>query len=109
MPYKLPTHRQSAHKAQRQQADKDYDRNRGSASARGYGKRWQRVRKMFLSRSPVCVRCEREGRIVPATEVHHIKDRRIFSELAYSMDNLEALCKPCHSQQSMLDVGRTSG
>ncbi len=47
--------------------------NRPSASLRGYGGTWQRLRKMILARQPVCMApgCNR-----PAQDVHHIVSLR---------------------------------
>ena len=80
------------------QAVKDYDRRRGTACQRGYGRRWQKVRSIQLARRPLCAECDRAGHIVPATEVHHIRDRKQCPALAYDLDNLESLCKSCHSK-----------
>ena len=47
-----------------------------SASARGYGLRWQKARKRYLSAHLLCVECVKEGRYVKATDVDHIKAHR---------------------------------
>lgn len=58
--------------------------------------RWQRVRAMVLRRQPICKRCEQ----VPATEVHHIKNARLYPEFAYDLANLEGLCRACHLRET---------
>ncbi len=74
--------------------------NRGSASSRGYGARWRRLRGAFLAAHPICNECVKHKRITPAVDVHHRVARRKSPELAYSWDNLEALCHGCHSQKT---------
>lgn len=34
--------------------------------------RWRNLRNAYLMEHPLCERCEKEGRITPATDVHHI-------------------------------------
>jgi 5-methylcytosine-specific restriction endonuclease McrA len=50
--------------------------------------------------NPVCERCDR----VLATEVHHDPPLRVLLETGrnpYAMDVLVALCKPCHSAETL--------
>ena len=79
---------------------RDYERNRGSASARGYDKRWEKFRLYYLKHNPLCVDHLDRGECVPATEVHHIKKLRYYPELKYDNDNLMALCHECHSKRT---------
>lgn len=64
--------------------------------------KWLRLRRDKLSDYPLCERCEEEGRITAATEVHHIVPvengltRREKERLAYDRHNLRALCHDCH-------------
>jgi 5-methylcytosine-specific restriction protein A len=53
-----------------------------------------------LSRNPLCVECERQGRITPATVVDHIIPHKGNLELFWDEDNLQALCKPCHDRKT---------
>jgi 5-methylcytosine-specific restriction protein A len=66
--------------------------------------RWRRLRRMILTAHPLCQACAREGRLTPATEVHHVRpvdevtgylaqERRMFDQ-----HNLVALCHDCHVQ-----------
>jgi hypothetical protein len=70
--------------------------SRPSAAKRGYGRRWQRLRKMVLSAEPLCRECQKRNRLTPATEVDHILP--LSKGGANSFENLRALCKPHHSQ-----------
>lgn len=45
----------------------------------------------------MCKRCKRYGRLVEATEVHHIKHVDEYPELAYEDQNLVSLCHACHN------------
>ena len=64
--------------------------------------RWRRLRQHVLSRHPMCQRCEAEGRITPATEVHHVRpveDAPTAAErarLMFDVHNLRSLCHACH-------------
>ena len=49
---------------------------KGSTAQRGYGGRWQALRKRFISQHPYCEQCMKEGRLTPATDVDHIKPHR---------------------------------
>jgi 5-methylcytosine-specific restriction protein A len=64
--------------------------------------RWRDCRERQLRRRPLCEKCEREGRISCAEEVHHIrpiesvKDFEAMKSLAYDESNLMSLCRKCH-------------
>lgn len=77
---------------------RDADRDRGSASARGYGRRWQRARALFLARHPVCMCPDGCGR--PATEVDHIRPHRGDERLFWDQTNWQGLTKECHSAKT---------
>lgn len=75
--------------------DKDYKRMIHTVE-------WLRLRKAKLSANPLCERCKAEGRITPATEVHHVvpvedglsaNDKR---RLMFDYHNLRSLCHACH-------------
>lgn len=69
-----------------------YDRCRGSSRERGYDHNWERFRKMYLARHPVCNDC---GRL--ATEVHHVAKVKDRPDLKLVEANCMGLCKPCHT------------
>lgn len=81
------------HKRERWQQQ---DRERESAPKRGYGRRWGRLRGMVLHRHPICP-CG-----APATEVDHIMPKSAGGD--DRMDNLQALCKSCHSAKTMKEL-----
>ncbi|NLW90995.1 MAG: HNH endonuclease, partial [Syntrophomonadaceae bacterium] len=53
-----------------------YDKERGSASQRGYNYRWQQYSKRYLAEHPLCVQCHNEGRIVAAQVTDHIQPHK---------------------------------
>ena len=67
-------------------------------------KRWRELRTRKLYANPLCELHKKNGKIVAASVVHHIievesgvtEDDCI--RLAYSWNNLQSLCKDCHSQ-----------
>lgn len=62
------------------------------------GTRWRKLRPAFLAKHPLCARCQAAGRTTEAKIVHHVKDRLLYPELAYSTANLEGLCSTCHTK-----------
>lgn len=61
-----------------------------------YDRRWRKLRERFLSKHPLCAHCEKVGRLIPATEVHHILP--VAEGGSDREENLLGLCKPCHSR-----------
>lgn len=82
----------------RRQMQRAVDERRSSAASRGYDRRWQRVRSMYLRAHPLCVDCMAERRVREATEVHHVVALRDGGD--HSDANLMALCKSCHSTRT---------
>ena len=80
---------------------------RPSSAARGYGHRWRRLRRMYLRANPYCVACKRQGRIELATEMDHIIPK---AQGGGDMeDNLQAMCKSCHSRKTAREVWHGGG
>ena len=77
--------------------------DRASAFERGYSHRWQRARKRFLVRHPLCVECERAGRLVQATVADHIRPHRGDKMLFWDEKNWQPLCKKCHDRKTRLE------
>lgn len=59
-------------------------------------KRWYRLRYHQLRKEPLCVFCERLGKVTPATIADHVRPHRGDEALFFDGDNLQSLCKPCH-------------
>jgi len=66
---------------------------------------WQRIRQRILSEYPFCVLCEAQGIVTKATDIDHILDHIGDTILFYQRNNLQALCKSCHSSKTALSRG----
>lgn len=76
--------------------------DRPSAAARGYDRRWQRYRLMFLRRNPLCAGCQR----VSAEHVDHIQPVKGPADpLFWEPTNHQGLCASCHSQKTAREDG----
>src|SRR5262245_160040 len=75
-----------------------YDRTRAPASRRGYGGLWRRLRMIVLRAEPLCRQCA-----APASEVDHILPLARGGD--NSKENLQALCKSCHSAKTAREDG----
>lgn len=51
------------------------------------------LKKVVLRLFPVCVMCGEDSNL----HVHHIKTRREYPELSFTLSNLITLCRSCHS------------
>lgn len=78
---------------------------RAKTVARGYGSRWRTFRAAYLIKNPLCRTCEKDGKIVVATEVDHIISILRAPGLRWDERNLQPLCKPCHSRKTALEDG----
>jgi 5-methylcytosine-specific restriction endonuclease McrA len=70
------------------------DARRPSASARGYGAKWQEVRAAFLSVHTKC------GCGEPATVVDHEKPHKGDFKLFWDRKNWSAKCARCHNRKT---------
>lgn len=74
--------------------------------------KWLRLRRDVLTEHPICQRCEAEGRLTPATEVHHIRPveeaftKAERAQRMYDIHNLRALCRDCHVR-THTELGRS--
>lgn len=77
----------------------------GSSSERGYGYRWKKLRDRFIAKHPHCVECLKQGIMTLATDVDHIVPHRGDPALLYDENNLQSLCKSCHSKKTAREDG----
>lgn len=90
MPYAAPTHKpRKIHKGD----------GRKSACKRGYDRAWQRFRAGYLKQHPLCAHCLANGITTMATDIDHIR-RLQDGGAKYDHDNLQPLCKSCHSKKT---------
>lgn len=86
-------------KHKRTDSRKQYDKNRGSSTERGYDYTWSKVRKLKLQINSLCEDClsKQPQKLTPAVEVHHIQKITDAPELRLEISNMMSLCKPCHT------------
>lgn len=75
-------------------------------------RRWQLLRAEILRNHPLCVRCESNGEVTSACEVHHKTpvDSAVNCQekerLMFNPGNLMAVCHRCHIELHM-ELGRS--
>jgi 5-methylcytosine-specific restriction protein A len=108
MPLRPPLYRASGHRGADEQR-REFDRRRGSSRERGYTSKWQKARAAYLAQHPLCVFCERDGVLTPATVVDHVEPHRDDDEKFWDQDNWQSLCKSHHDstkqRQEMAERG----
>jgi len=63
---------------------------------KSYGKPWKQIRAAYLAAHPLCEMCQSEGRLIPATLVHH--KVKLTDGGTNGWENLMPLCGSCHSR-----------
>ena len=72
-----------------------------------HSRNWTQASKRYRAKHPLCVMCERRGKITLAAVVDHILPRHTHPHLFWDEDNWQALCMGCHSRtkQSIERIG----
>ena len=84
---------------------REYERyRRDPATRKRYGRAWKRIRDRYIATHPLCEQCQREGRLTPAQEVHHIKP--LADGGTHDTENLMSLCSSCHSGITLSENNR---
>jgi 5-methylcytosine-specific restriction protein A len=82
----------------------EYNQTRRSADHNKiYGRRWRKIRNLYIAKHPLCEDCLEHGIHIPADEVHHI--RPITRGGTHCEDNLRSLCKSCHTKSRSVFSG----
>ena len=55
---------------------------------------------MFLNNFPLCVECEKAGRVTVAQVVDHRIPIAVAPERRLEWDNLQSLCVECHNRKT---------
>ena len=58
---------------------------------------WRKARAAYLAEHPLCVECQRKGRLVAATVVDHIIPHRGDEGRFWERSNWASLCVRCHT------------
>jgi 5-methylcytosine-specific restriction protein A len=88
--------------SKQQSRHKHYDTNvRDKRSARFYAsQQWIMLRDVTLIQAGrQCQLCKQQGKLTPATEVHHIVPIRVDWSKRLAPDNCIALCHSCHMNE----------
>src|SRR6266849_1769702 len=98
MPTRPPIHRPAFARTPQKSV---YLRDGRPTTSTGYDNMaWRKLRASFLKSHPLCARCEREGHLTAAEQVHHKLPVATHHELKMSWENLESLCASCHSKET---------
>lgn len=62
--------------------------------------RWFALRAQVLNANPLCVACQREGRVTIAKEIDHVIPHRGDERLFWNLGNLAGLCSTHHVQKT---------
>ena len=62
--------------------------------------RWTRMRASVLREEPVCRTCREHGRVTAASDVDHVQPHRGDLRVFWNRENLQALCRACHSAKT---------
>lgn len=86
---------------------KTWDHGGKTRQQRGYGAKWERLRKAVLQRDRyLCQPCleATPSRLTPATAVDHIRAKANGG--TDDLDNLRSICRPCHALKTIHDQGK---
>lgn len=92
MPYAPRTH--GAERPRERAPDR-----RLNAGKRGYDAKWQRFRRWYLRRHPLCQSCKEDGRVRAAVLVDHVIPLSEGGE-HLTEENSQALCRACHARKT---------
>lgn len=66
------------------------------------GRPAQRRRERILSERPLCVACERAGRVAAATELDHVVP--LWKGGSEDDSNMQGLCHACHAEKTATEA-----
>ena len=73
------------------ESKREYDKRRPTSRQRGYDTNWDKFRRLYLRKHPLCHKCQSLA-VIP----HHIEPLPYGSK--YDEDNLMPLCIKCHNK-----------
>lgn len=78
----------------------------GSLHLRITGRRWTETRALLLAVEPLCRMCKAKGLVTLAEEIDHVVPLHKYQgDDPHAPENLQPLCKPCHQDKTVQDVG----
>lgn len=80
-----------------------YNQDREAFNAKYKTAQWQTLRQIQLSKHPLCIACQSEGRIVAASVVDHLFPWSHISEQAFYINRFQSLCAMHHATKTQLE------
>lgn len=107
MPVRPPSFRPGGPRTRRE-VNRQVDKERGSAAARGYDWAWAKESKAHREANPLCLYCALDERITACTLVDHLYPHRGDRDLFWDRTYWVSCCAPCHNvfKQSIEHAGR---
>ncbi len=88
-------------------------KERGSRHARGYGRRWEKLRAVILGRDKhLCQPCLKAGRLTTHKPGASLQVDHITPKAKGGTDdpgNLQAICEPCHRAKTQAEAAEAQG
>jgi 5-methylcytosine-specific restriction enzyme A len=84
---------------------REYDKQRGTPTERGYDADWRKLRASWLREHPLCEPCQKRGLVVPASHVDHVQSIREAPERRLDPTNLRSCCASCHMSKTASQDG----
>ena len=73
---------------------------------------WRKLRDWYMKQHPICEECLKNGKVTPASSVHHLKSPFKNGEINYTLlldaANLESVCHICHANIHNKQLGHVS-
>lgn len=97
MPFAPKTFRPSwlQSRAELPRFEKNQTERRSSARERGYDTRWDKARKAWFAREPLCICCRANGAVNEAIVLDHIVPHKGDMAKFWSSENWQGLCEWC--------------
>lgn len=100
MPTAAKRHKQATHRISAITGEPITESRPLTTAEKGYAGVWPEVRANHLATHPLCVHCLAATLITAATEVDHRIPHNGNRELLLDPENLQSLCKPCHTTKT---------
>lgn len=82
-------------------------RQLASGTRRKRGSSLMTLRAQWFAKHPLCVECDKQGRVTAAQELDHVIP--LWQGGADDAANLQGLCIPCHREKTAAEAGRRYG
>jgi 5-methylcytosine-specific restriction protein A len=86
--------------------DDNFQNNRKRNHLFYISKQWLAIRNQHVNQQPLCQTCKRNGKIVEATQVHHLESLNTAWFKRLDPENLESICDACHMVETLKEQGK---